>query len=394
MKKIAVLMIMVMAVSQIMAQSPKVQSAYNYLKSGKLDKAKENIDEAAKNPKTMNNPKTWFYLGNIYLSIYTSTNPDYKKLSDNALDIAYDAFKKTKELDTKNEFENQLKLDLINVADQYFNKGVSLIKSNKDYLGAEKDFLESKDINESFGGLDSLSTYYAAIGAEYGGDTANAIRLYNQLVDANYDQPNTYVSLTTIYRAKDEMDKALATIKLAREKYPDNTDVIITETNLYLKMGDSQKALEDLKLALAKEKTNPTLYFAAGVQYNIIADDTTKSDTIRKEAFSEAEKAYKNAVALDSNYFDPNYNLGALYVNKAAAIIGIANQLPFGDKRYDAMKVEADSYLKEAIPYLERAVALHPDDINSLSSLREIYARLGQYEKANAIKERIDKLTK
>jgi Flp pilus assembly protein TadD len=343
------------------------------------------------NESTSNKAKTWFYLGNVYLNIYMSPNEEYKKLSDNALDIAYDAYKKTKTLDSKEEFKNELQINMLIIAEQFYNKAVGYFQKDE-FITAKNAFLTSKEINESFGGFDSLATYNAAICAEYGKDNKGAEGLYGSLIDLNFNQPLVYVSLTNVYRGDGNNEKALSTIKSGRERYPDDFNIIIAETNLYLSMGNSEKALENLKVALQREKNNPTIYFAVGAQYNIIVDDTTKTEEVRNDAFLEAEKSYIAAIELDSVYYDANYNLGALYVNKASEIIQFANSLPFSDKRYDTLKAEADGMLKKAIPYLEKAIILHPDDINALNSLREIYARLGLLEKATEIKARIDQL--
>ena len=384
-------MIMVISMTMVFGQSPKVQSAYNYLKNGQLDKAKAAIDAASVNESTSNKAKTWFYLGNIYLNIYMSTNEEYKKLSENALEVAYNAYKKTKELDTKEEYKNELQINLLIAAEQFYNKAVGYFTKN-DYINSMNAFLTSKEINESFGGMDSLATYNAAVCAEYGKEFKSAETLYTNLIEANYNQPLIYVSLSNLYKAQGDNSNALSIIQLGRERFPDDFNIIITETNLYLGMGNSEKALENLKIALEREKNNPTIYFAVGAQYNIIVDDTTKPAQVRNDAFLEAEKAYISSVGLDSNYYDANYNLGALYVNKAAEIIQEANLLPLGDKRYDPLKAEADGFLTKAIPYLEKAINLHPDDLNALNSLKEIYARLGKLDKANEIKDRIDQL--
>ena len=117
MKKVAILLVVVMSVTLTFGQSAKVQSAYNYFNNGKLDKAKENIDLAAQHEKTMNKAKTWFYLGNIYQLLYASEDEEYKKLADNALDIAYDGYKKALELDQKDELKSfySVNLDFIEI---------------------------------------------------------------------------------------------------------------------------------------------------------------------------------------------------------------------------------------------------------------------------------------
>jgi tetratricopeptide (TPR) repeat protein len=89
----------------------------------------------------------------------------------------------------------------------------------------------------------------------------------------------------------------------------------------------------------------------------------------------EAEKAYIKAVELKPDYFEANYNLGALYVNQAAQIIDEANKLPLSaTKEYDALKKQADDILAKSIPYLETASSLDPSDKNAFIIKRNLYA--------------------
>jgi len=388
MKKLSILILMLFAFSTAFGQSSKVQSAYNYLKNGKLDKAKENIDLAMVHEKTMGKAKTWFYAGNVYLNIYMSDNEEYRALSDNALEVAYEAYQKTTELDSKEEFKNQLLINMNIIGEQFYNKAVGEFQAG-DYAAARNAFLTSGDINESFGAVDSLATYNAAICSEFAGDTLGAVALYTELIELNYQQPNLYASLINIYKSQDKIAEAEEIAMLGRERFPADFNLIIAETNLYLSQGESEKALANLELALEQVKDNPTIFFAVGSQYNIIVDDLSKPEDVRESAFSSAESAYKNAVELDPDYFDANYNLGALYVNKAAEVITVANALPLGDPAYDELKVAAEDYLKKAVPYLEEAVELKPEDINTLVSLKEIYTRLGMMEKLQGINEKL-----
>jgi tetratricopeptide (TPR) repeat protein len=381
---------MVFVGSMAFGQSSKVQSAYNYLKNGKLDKAKQNIDLAMKHEKTMTKAKTWFYAGNIYLNIYMSDNEEYRALSDNALEVAYDAYKKTQQYDEKQEFANQLLINLNIIAEQYYNQAVGYFNAGE-YANSSNSFLTAKEINESFGGVDSLATYNAAITAEFAGDTAKALELYSNMIDLEYTQPNLYASVANIYKSQNKLDEALEVIKLGRERFPTDFNNIIAETNIYLAMGDSEAALANLELALVQVQDNPTIFFAVGSQYNIIVDDTSKTAEIRASAFENAEKAYKSAIALDEAYFDANYNLGALYVNEAAELITIANALPLDETaQYDELKTQANDMLAAAVPYLEKAVEIRPDDMGTLISLKEIYTRLNMMEKLQEINTKLE----
>ncbi len=384
MKKVIFILVAILGYISADAQSAKVQSAINYLRNGKLDKAKENIDAAMTNPSTMDKAKTWFYYGNVYLNIYMSQEEAYKNLAPDALEIAWNAYKKTKELDTKEEFKNELQINTLIIAEQFFNKAVGAFEETQ-YLKARDGFLVSKEINESYGGIDTLSTYYGGIASEYGGDTTGALNMFKTLIDAGYKEPNLYASMANIYKGLKQYDKGLEVSALGRKLFPEDFNIIISETNLYLANGNSEMAIKDLQLALEKTQDNPTIYFAVGVQYNIISDDTTKAENVRQESFLMAEKSYLDAIRLDENYYDANYNLGALYVNKVASIIEKANALPLGDPGYDPLKKEADDMLRKAIPYLEKAASLNLEDKNALISLKEIYARLGMYDKLKEV---------
>jgi tetratricopeptide (TPR) repeat protein len=106
--------------------------------------------------------------------------------------------------------------------------------------------------------------------------------------------------------------------------------------------------------------------------------------------FEKAESAYKEAIVLNPDYFEANYNIGALYVNKAADIQTKANDLPLDAlKEYDIEKAKADDLLNKSIPYLERALELNPSDVNAMVSLKEIYTRLGMTEKLKWINEKL-----
>ena len=78
MKKFALILVAALAINLGYAQKAKVVSAYNYLNHNQLDKAKEAIDAAITNEKTMADAKTWFYRGNVYLQIYRTKEPEFQ----------------------------------------------------------------------------------------------------------------------------------------------------------------------------------------------------------------------------------------------------------------------------------------------------------------------------
>jgi hypothetical protein len=54
--------------------------------------------------------------------------------------------------------------------------------------------------------------------------------------------------------------------------------------------------------------------------------------------------------------------------------------------------VKFKKQLEEAKPYLEKANSINPKDLSTLRSLREIYTRNNQLDKAKEVKAKMDAL--
>ncbi len=360
------------------SQTNNRTAAFNHLRYGKLDKAKEAIDKAIENPKTIGDSKTWFYCGNVYLAIQLSDEPEYKGLDPDALDKSYNAYKKALELDEKDEHKEEIKERLIVCAEQYFNRGVTFYNESE-YDQASAAFELAGNISNDLGLVDTTSYFYSAQSAFFANKYDVSKKYFKLLMDMNYGEPALYRFVSEIYKAEADTAKALQTIVDGRQKFPEDFSLIIEEINIYLAADDKDKAMELLQIAITKDEKNPTLFFAVGTNYDQMGN------------FEEAEKNYKKAIELDNEFFDPIYNLGALYVNKAIAITEEANALPLSEqKKYDVLKVEADDYLSKSLPYLEKADELNPDDTYVLRTLRDIYARLGMHDKLKEMDEKLN----
>jgi tetratricopeptide (TPR) repeat protein len=200
-----------------------------------------------------------------------------------------------------------------------------------------------------------------------------------------------YITLSDIYRLDKDSANSLKYVRMGQEAYPGDNRLFLAETNIYLTFNNTAKALNNLKVAMAQDSTNYSVAFALGTIYDNISNDTTKSLAVRTEAFSNAIEAYSKSIRLNPEYFEGNYNLGALYVNKAATINDEATKLPLEETvKFDKLKAEADVYLEKALPYLEKAIELQPADINTLFTLKQIYSRTNKPDKVKAIQEKIN----
>ncbi len=378
--KRTLLTVLIMFISIVMiGQTNKRTSAFNYQRYGKLDLAKKAIDEAAQNENTIGDAKTWFYRGNIYYDIAVSIDSNYRNLDPDPFQVAYDSYMKAKSLDTKGEFTADIMKYTKAVGEGFYNLGVINYNAQK-FKDAAINFEKAFEVSKSIQMVDTSALVNAAVSAKSGNEIQMAKKYFQQLIAMGVQKPDVYASLSEIYKAEGDTTKALQMIGQGRTLYPDDFNLLIAEINIYLATNEKTKAITDLEMAMKIDSTNASIYFAVGTIYDQMGD------------LAKATGAYLNALKVKPDYFEANYNLGALYVNQAADILAKANDLPLDAvKEYEVQKAKADEMLDKSLPYLEKAHELMPDDVNTMVSLKEIYTRLGMTDKLKEINEKLQK---
>ena len=390
MKKIALTLVLVAAITIAFGQSNVRQTASNYLKDGKLDKAMEAINTCVQDPSTAQDAKSWFLRGNIYLEISNTKDEKFKSLSPDPLTISLDSYKKAIEYDPKQKYYEDILAKLNWQRNNYYNAGVESF-NQRNYKDAMLNFGKGADVIEIANTSDTLSLMNAATCAQLANEKDYAKQYYLKLLKGNYKSASLYISLADIYRQDNDSVNALKYIRIGLSEYPNDLRVFLTETNIYLTFGQTNKALKNLQLAMEKDSANASVAFALGTIYDNLSNDSTKTTDFRFSSFENAVKAYSQAIALNQEYFEPNYNLGAIFVNKAASVNDEANKLPYdATAQFEKLKKEADGYLEKALPYLEKAAELQPGDMNALYSLKQIYSRTGQKDKVKEVNDKIN----
>ena len=393
MKRTLVLFALIMLVSGAFAQMKKDRtSAYNYWNKKDLVKAKEFIDKAITYPEASSDAKVWYYRGGIYLDIQIS--PVKAVLAPDAINIAYDAYTKARELDTKEEYKADIAARFAAIGGEFFNEGISYFQQNE-FDNAMPLFEKAIDISKANHTIDTLANYGAALCLEKkaAADKAyldKAIEKYQYLVDIKMKEVSIYASLANLYKDKGDLDKAAEILNLGKSAFPGNTDLIITEANMYISTNNHAKAIASLMAAKEKEPKNISVLYAVGVTYDLLKNDTKLPDAERTDYFNKAISGYKEALEIDPNYFDALFNLGAIYFNKGGEVINEANKLPINESvKYDKMLADGNNYLNQALPYLEKCETLQPQDKSTLISLKEIYTRLNLKDKLAAINTKL-----
>ena len=379
-KKTSLLTVALLVSVTVFGQKSKRTSANNYLQYGELDNAVEAIEPTITNEKTMNEAKTWFFRGQIYQAVYETKEEKYKTLSDNPLQIAFESFIKCKELDDKN-FHTDMVLQYLNVEGQQFvNAGITKYNA-KDYEGALQAFLntiQASNIPE-IKRTDSLAIYYAGASAEQTGNLELAEKYYREAIAINYKAEAAFVRMIRMYSdVPGNEDKALELLKEGRAKFPDNQTMVTDEVNVYLKNDQHAEAVKSLEVAIAGEPDNASLHFAYGFVKDRLAakeiEANPEGNDVYKAYIEAAQKSYSKSVELDGSNFDAVYNLGALYFNQAVKMNEAANLID-DMKKFEVAREAADVVFEQALPILEKAYGINPDDKGVLISLKQLYYR-------------------
>ncbi|MFW5759148.1 MAG: tetratricopeptide repeat protein [Bacteroidota bacterium] len=388
-KTIILLNLAILIVLAACSPRTKVTSSQNLKDTGKFEEALETINDAIdpnneNAEKTINWPRTWEVRGDIYQSIYQSEDQEVKGLADSPLSEALNSYKKALELDEKDRFENSIKVKLTLLTNDFTNQAVEAFEEQK-YEKALESFESILEINEidvikqdNPDAVDTVIIFNAGLAAYNSENYDKAIEYYDEAAEHGYNGAKTYSLMANAYQLKGDTIGALESLQEGFEKYPEDNNMLRSMIQIYLDLEKSEEAMKYLDMAIRQDPENTTYYFAKG----------TLHETLEEE--DQAITAYENAIERDPDYFDANYNLGALYYNKGVQQIQVANDIPTSDnERYEEELAKADRWFKKALPYMEKCLELKPEDNTTMESLKNLYYRLKMMDKYNEMLEKL-----
>lgn len=358
--------------------------------------------------------KAQFYVikGDAYLA--DATVKDFAKMQE-----AAEAYKLVESLDSKGKYTKRAKDGIQNLRVKLVNSAVA-DQNAQNYESAAQKLYTSYTIKK-----DTSDLYYAAGNAVNAQDYATALKYYEELLDMGYTGIRTeYVAIdletgkkvafpseadrnaemltgkytnpseedapsargdilrnvTLIYISQGENEKALKVMKDARAENPDDLSLIRAEADMAYKMGDMAKYNSLMSEVVASDPNNPELYYNLGVG---------------SAELGEKEKAmgyYKKVIELDPEYAPAHINTAVLILSKESELNEQMNALGTSKadyKKYDELKEVKTELYRSALPYLEKAVSLRPDNVEIVRTLMGIYSQLGQDDKFKAMKARL-----
>jgi tetratricopeptide (TPR) repeat protein len=389
--KRSILILLMLASAAVYAQKPvkpNLNKALASLKEGKLEEAKANIDAAITNEKMKDDGKTWYYRGLIYMAIDTTSTEAAKTLAPDAFNTALEAFAEAeKKADPKKDYFIQDQNGMPQTRMQqvqwwgasHLNKGAKAYQE-EDYEAALNSFDRATKINPS----DTTAYFYAGFASQQAENFDKAEENFKKYIEKGGTSSDAYSLLINLYSGpKNDKEKALALVKEAKQKFPNNPDFPKVEIGLLIDLKRIDEAKAGLEQAIKKEPNNKILHFYLGYA------------NAQMNNVDAAKKNYEDALKLDPKYFEAQFYLAKLIYSDALAIKKQMGQLGISaedkKKRFDLDKVLVEK-LKIALPYWEKAEQINGNDQEVLDTLYTIYGDLDMQDQVKRIEKKFKEL--
>jgi len=189
--------------------------------------------------------------------------------------------------------------------------------------------------------------------------------------------------------AQKEFGLAVGAFEKLYQMNPSDADNISNLMDVYIRTNQTEKALALTKTAVEKEPNNKVFRYNYGVFL------------LKQEKFNDAVEQFRKAVEIDPDYSEAVYNLGASYLHWGIAMREAAKKKAEEEMAKSKNKgkdvkddISFQEKLKLALPYLEKAHSMRPDDADLAQRLGQVYANLGMKDKAEAAFKEFDRLSK
>ncbi|GAB0157223.1 hypothetical protein CHRYSEOSP005_24940 [Chryseobacterium sp. Alg-005] len=296
----------------------------------------------------------------------------------------------------------------VNAKLQSANKAAMDAYSAKNYTAAAPKFLEGYNLLKTNGQEDKIYMYYAGISYALANNSDEAIKIYTDLINSGYTgvqtnytakekksgqvstfdkntwemlkkssdytdfkteqtpsvEPELYETLTTLLLNAKKNDEAAAIIEKGLAKFPNNVKLKDAQGTAYYQSGNTDKFIATLKEQLAKNPNDATNWYNLGVMQS--KNPATSAD---------AEVSFKKAIELKPDMVNAHQNLVYTIIGDDSKIVEEINALrkTNADEATKKIQIRKDRFAK-ALPYAEKWYQADPNNIDAVSTLKEIYA--------------------
>lgn len=315
-------------------------------------------------------------------------------INPDPLDESMKSYFKALDLDEKGSLKDKIKENLVELKGQLKRQGVNDYYTDhyEAALNSFKSVLKINELDLFAGEFDTIMVQYSGIIAreiaQKTGDKdlyMQAINFYQQLADANFGGPNTYLQLKQDWMAIGDTIKAVKILEEGYEKYPDTVNLVANITDTYIQIKDIDGGLKFINQAIEKTPNQAENYYWKG---RLLINIQENGDSI-----DDAIEVYKKAAELKPTLYYVWYDLGYIYYLQGADYYERSNTEENENIRKQLLELGEERY-HLAIPALEKAVELNTGKnpevkYETLDLLQRIYykeQRMDDYERVKKMK--------
>ena len=367
--------------------------------------------------------KSQFYLlkGNALVALSSRSADKGEKLIE-----AAKSYQEVLELEKKlgkTKFTTQAQTSLATVQGSLIDEAIKDNTAKRFKQGTQK-LIEAYNINKQ----DTIYLYYAANGAINAADYDTALDYYDKLKKLNYSGINiiyyatekstgeevsfdskserdlfvragshekpreqksksvrseVYRNRSLILVEKGNIDEALLEVQTARKLFPKETEFVLLEADFYNRKGDMVNYLKIIKEASNNNPLDADLVYNLGVA------------SLKLDKKEDAINYFNKTIEMKSDYVNAYINLANLKVEEQTKIFEVMEKLgnsSADNKKYNELMDKKTELLKEALPYLEKALSYQNDNLDVLNLMIQIYPALGMDEQYKEVKSKISKI--
>lgn len=362
-----------------------LDDAYASLKSSDFTQARKLIEQAREDQSLAAEPRTWFLSGFIYKGMYEQAADIYPE----SREVAIASFASCVGMSDDNPFRE----DCMNMHDfmltTYFNDGVNAF--NQQDFETANDFFSTyidKQIPQKGGETYGNALFYGGLSAEYTGHNEQAINRYEQALSFNLQEPSLYAQLAYLYEGARDQANAVRVLDAGADRFPEDPDLMIARVNIFLsfeKYLAAEPVVEEY-LQLFPDDKEVLLVAGTVYQHNMVQSPGSKEIYIEK-----SRKVYSQVLTGDPENYLANYNLGILLFNQAVDLIKL-QEYDITLMSLDEVMSKSNALFQEALPYVEKANMMKPNNKNALFALAGIYYSMNDTDRLGEIERKLELL--
>lgn len=373
------------------AQKSKVTSGSMAYNSGDFEQALKLLNEALEKPELLENKdkaKAWFKKAQSYKGMLQQGDSAVLSKYPTAAFDALAAYNEAGNYDDLKIFEKERTTDLLVLGNIMYQNGFNIYVKAMNQAAANPEAFPVL-LGQSIKYLNTASelqpdnySILAILGSAYHYSKneksaqpvlEKSISLYEARKDPKSDKNMVYpykeLAEIYFYETKDAT-KAMALIEKAKTEFKDSKEFENLELNYYLQGDNIEIGIKKFEAAIEANPKSEEIHLA----YASLLE--------KKGDIDGATKIYEKALILNPSSFLANYNIGAMYVNKAIEFKKLENETEDMNKMTEYSSA-AETYFNKSLPFMVAAHKADNKDLLTINGLIQVYTQLGKMDQAN-----------